>query len=101
MFVLMKRKGVGERGRELGREEGSWGERKEVGERGRKWRREEGSWGEGVEEVHEKERAGLHGVDMWTKAFDPHTCSNHQATDLENYHWERQINGKIYVFTVL
>lgn len=45
---------------------------------------------EGVEEVHEKERTGLHGVDMWTKAFDHHTCSNCQATDLENYHWERK-----------
>ena len=44
MFVLLKRKGVGERGsalgregvaergRELGRQEGSWGERKGVGE---------------------------------------------------------------------
>ena len=40
-------------------------------ERGRELGREEGSWGEGLEEVHEKERAGLRGVDMWTKAFDP------------------------------
>ena len=46
---------------------------------------------EGVKEVHENERTALHGVDMWTKAFDPHTCSNTQATDLENYHWERQM----------
>ena len=38
---------------------------------------------EGMEEVHEKERTGLHGVDMWTKAFDHHTCSNYQATDLD------------------
>ena len=38
-----------------------------------------------MEEVHEKERAGLHGVDMWTKAFDPYTCSitSYQARDLD------------------
>ena len=74
MFVLLKRKEVGERGRELGRGGGSGGERKGVAKRGWKWRREEGSWGEGVEEVHEKERAELHGVDVWT---------NYQATDLD------------------
>ena len=56
MFVLLKRKGVGERGRELGR-------------------------GGTVEEVHEKEKAGLHGVDMWTK--DTCSITSYQARDLD------------------
>ena len=53
MFVLLKRKEVEERGRELGRGGGGW------------------------KRVHEKGRTALHGVDtpvhVWTKAFDHHT----------------------------
>ena len=58
MFVLLKRKGVEERGRELGR-------------------------GTTVEDgaCKGENRTAWSGMDMWTKAFDHHTHSNYQATD--------------------
>ena len=34
-----------------------------------------------MEEVHEKEKAGLHGVDMWTK--DTCSITSYQARDVD------------------
>ena len=53
----------------------SGGERKEVGERG--WKR---CMKRGEQDCMEQTDVPLH---VWTKAFDHHTYSNYQATDLD------------------